>query len=204
MEYPVYFKLTSQVKRKVVYVEIDNEENYEETMQDPDFEPCNPVLLKRKPRVEFTNINGVALEEFRYDFDSMWDEYRVPTYAINYINEMIAGNNGMDQAYDIPESQALDILGGDTVLGKEDKILMDNFIDKLDSFMPDGYDINWDVDTCKSPFFERYPEFGEPCTCVVLRVYPKNTKNLRDYCYSDRHEYYLEHNKYETCKKDED
>lgn len=193
MKFPVYYRLMSQVKRKVVYVEIDNEENYDETMQDPDFEPCSPVLLKKKPSCEFTNINGVALEEFRYDYDSMWDEYNIPTYAIDYLNEMVSEKNGVSCKYNIPESYALDVLRNGVVLGHEDKILINGFIEKLDKFMPDGYDINWDVETCKSPFFDKYPEFGKPCTCVVLRVYPINTEHLKEYCYSDRHEHYLEH-----------
>lgn len=194
MKFPVYFRLTSQVKKNVVYVVIDNEENYEETMSDIDFLPCNPVQLKNKPRKDIININGVELEEFRYDNDLMWDKFSIPVYAIDRINNMVSEKNGCEHKYDIPESQALDFYRKDLELASEDVSLINCFIEKLNGFMPDGYDIDWDVESCKSPFFDRYPEFGKGCECVYLRVYPKNTVNLLDYSVSGRLEFYIEQN----------
>jgi hypothetical protein len=43
----------------------------------------------------------------------------------------------------------------------------------LHKAMPDGFTIDWDMESVGSPYFDPHPAFGLAMDCVKLRVYPK-------------------------------
>lgn len=181
--YPKYYKVTSEVKHKVKYVYIDDDLEDKDVMTDDDFLACSPEYLGTdKPDIDDDEIDCVGciiFKEFRYDENEMWNEYNIPAYAIYRIAEKVANKNGQTECWEVPDTHALNELNRDFELTKEDKKNIDRFLKTLDRAMPDGYTISWDSESCGSPFFHPYPEFGLGMDCVIMRVYPKNLERLK-------------------------
>lgn len=57
----------------------------------------------------------------------------------------------------------------------EDIKNIDEFVADLHKAMPDGFTIDWDVESVGSPYFDPHPAFGLAVDCVKLRVYPNET-----------------------------
>ena len=60
-------------------------------------------------------------------------------------------------------------------LNDEDIKNIDEFVADLHKAMPDGFTIDWDVESVGSPYFDPHPAFGLAVDCVKLRVYPNET-----------------------------
>lgn len=118
-----------------------------------------------------------AIEEFVYDEDDMYYKCNIPTYAVNRICQLILNPNDELDYYDIPDTFALNQLNRDIELNDEDIKNIDEFVNMLNTNIPGGYTIDWDKESCESPSFEPYPEFGLAMDCVILRVYPKGNNN---------------------------
>lgn len=114
------------------------------------------------------------IDGFAYDEDDMYDCYDIPVYAIPRICKLILDPNGALDYYDIPESHAINEMNRYLELSDEDIKNIDDFVANLHKAMPDGFTIDWDVESVGSPYFERRPAFGLAMDCVKLRVYPKN------------------------------
>lgn len=182
--YPKYYLLTSQVKKKKLYVFIDDFDPKveEETMMDDDFWGCHPQYLgtkKPKTEEEIEDVTGVVLDAFRYDEEEMWDSYHIPVYAIDRICQKVLDPDGFLDYYERPDTFAINEYMRYTELSKEDKKNIDKFIKQLKKWMPEGFDIVWDEESCGSPYYYCRPEFGGGCECVILRVYPKNLDRLK-------------------------
>ena len=114
------------------------------------------------------------IDGFAYDEDDMYNCYDIPVYAIPRICKLILDQNGALDYYDIPESHAINEYNRYLELSDEDIKNIDGFVADLHKAMPDGFTIDWDVESVSSPSFEHYPAFGLAMDCVKLRVYPKN------------------------------
>lgn len=114
------------------------------------------------------------IDGFAYDEDDMYNCYDIPVYAIPRICKLILDPNGALDYYDIPESHAINEQNRYLELSDEDIKNIDDFVTDLHKAMPDGFTIDWDVESVGSPSFEPYPAFGLAMDCVKLRVYPKN------------------------------
>ena len=181
--YPKYYLLTSQVKKKQVYMTIPDLQVDEETLMDADFQGCNPQYLGLKePDTEedIDDVTVINLTKIRYDEDMMWDKYEIPTYAIHKICKEVLDPDGTKDYYEVPESHALNELNRGVELTKKEEKVIDGFLADLKERMPEGFDIVWDEESCGSPFFSYSPAFGLPMDCVLLRVYPKNLDRLKE------------------------
>lgn len=118
-----------------------------------------------------------AIEEFVYDEDDMYYKCNIPTYAVNRICKLILDPDDELDYYDIPDTFALNQLNRDIELDDDDIKNIDEFVNQLNTNISGGYTIDWDKESCESPSFEPYPEFGLAITCVILRVYPKDNKS---------------------------
>lgn len=177
--YPKYYRLTSKIKGKQLDVEIWDDQIYGEVLMDNDFLGCKPKYLgTKKPSEEVEAIVFVNLEKFKYDEDMMWNKYDIPTYAVNEICRLIHDPDGTLDYYPTPDTFALNELNRNVELTNRELSVINRFIKKLNKDMPDGFDIDWDDDSCASPSFSPYPEFGLGMDCVILRVYPKNINRL--------------------------
>lgn len=114
------------------------------------------------------------IEEFVYDEDEIWNKYNIPVYAIPRICKLVLDPNDEKDCYDIPDTFALNQYNRDLELNDEDIKNIDEFVNGLNEAMPNGYTIDWDEESCGSPFFDSRPEFGLAMDCVILRVYPKD------------------------------
>ena len=114
------------------------------------------------------------IDGFAYDEDDMYNCYDIPVYAIPRICKLVLDPNGMLDYYDIPESHAINEYNRYLELNDEEIKDIDDFVADLHKAMPDGFTIDWDVESVGSPSFEPYPAFGLAMDCVKLRVYPKN------------------------------
>lgn len=178
--YPKFYSITSKIKHNRMIVAIPDEMVDEEVLMDEDFNGCAPQYLGlEEPDGEYEDVTVVGLDEFRYDEEMMWNKYNIPTYAVYKICEEVAAMNGKDDFYDVPDTFALNERNRYLELDKEEIKNIDKFISKLKKLMPEGFDIDWDDESCGSPFFHPCPEFGLGMDCVVLRVYPKNTDRLK-------------------------
>lgn len=180
--YPKYYLLTSQVKKKSLYVEIPDEEVDEESIMDEDFQGCSPKYLGLKePETEedIEDITWIDLTKFRYDEEEMWDKYNIPVYAIPRVCEKILNPNGELDYYEVPDTFAINNMNRYSELNEKEKKDIDKFVAKLNEKMPEGFDISWDDEECGSPSFTYSPAFGGPIECVGLRVYPKNLDRLK-------------------------
>lgn len=117
------------------------------------------------------------IDEFAYDEDEMWDAYDIPVYAIPRICKLALDPNDELDYYDIPESHAINEYNRNLELTEEDIKNIDGFVADLHKAMPDGFTIDWDVESIGSPSFEPHPAFGLAMDCVKLRVYPKVKKD---------------------------
>ena len=179
MKLPVYYKITSQVHNKTLNIAFTEQEVYDETIVDDDFKACNPIKLSRKPRGDVDDAAWIDFERFRYCEDEMWDKYNIPIYAIYRICKKVLDPNDELDYYEVPDTFALNQRNRDLELDKKDIKNIDNFLNNLHKKMPEGFEINWDEQSCGSPFFDKYPEFGLGSDCVYLRVYPKNLERLK-------------------------
>lgn len=179
MKLPVYYKITSQVHGKVLNVRISDQEVYDETINDDDFKACNPVKLSGKPKGDFEDACWTDFERFRYCEEEMWNIYNIPIYAIYRICKKVLDPNDELDYYEVPDTFALNQRNRDLELNDEEIKNIDDFLDGLHKKMPEGFEISWDEQSCGSPFFSKYPEFGLGSECVCLRVYPKNLERLK-------------------------
>lgn len=180
--YPKYYLLTSHIKGKKMYIEICDSQVDEETLMDEDFIGCQPEFLgTKKPNVDenIEDITWVDLTKFRFDEECMWDIYKIPIYAIYEICRQVLDPDGKLDYYDTPDTFALNQLNANVELNEKDKKNIDEFVSMLKEKMPEGFDIDWDKESCESPEFEQFPEFGLGMDCVLLRVYPKNPDRLK-------------------------
>ncbi len=113
------------------------------------------------------------IDEFAYDEDEMYDSYDIPVYAIPRICKLILDPNDSLDYYDIPESHAINEQNRYLELNDEDIKNIDEFVANLHKAMPDGFTIDWDVESVGSPYFDIHPAFGLAVDCVKLRVYSK-------------------------------
>lgn len=179
--YPKYYLLTSQIKKKKLYVQISDSQVDEETLMDDDFIGCSPEFLGTKePNIDedIEDVTWVNLTEFRYDEKEMWNIYNIPIYAINEICRQVLDPDGKLDYYETPDTFALNQLNANVELNEKDHKNIDEFVSMLKEKMPEGFDIDWDKESCESPDFNPYPEFGLGMDCVLLRVYPKNPSRL--------------------------
>lgn len=114
------------------------------------------------------------IDGFAYDEDDMYNCYDIPVYAIYRICKLVLDPNGMLDYYDIPESHAINEYNRYLELDDEEIKNIDDFVADLHKAMPDGFTIDWDVESVGSPSFEPHPAFGLAMDCVKLRVFPKN------------------------------
>lgn len=117
--------------------------------------------------------DSVTIDEFAYDEDEMWDSYDIPVYAIPRICQLILDPNNFLDYYDVPESHAINEQNRYLELNDEDIKNIDEFVADLHKAMPDGFTIDWDMESVGSPYFDPHPAFGLAMDCVKLRVYPK-------------------------------
>lgn len=120
------------------------------------------------------------IDEFAYDEDEMWNSYDIPVYAIHRLCKLILDPNDFLDYYEIPESTAINEYNRYLELNDEDIKNIDCFVANLHKAMPEGFTIDWDVESVGSPYFDPYPAFGKGMDCVKLRVYPKNNNNVDD------------------------
>ena len=113
------------------------------------------------------------IDNFAYDEDEMWDSYDIPVYAIPRICQLILDPNNLLDYYDVPESHAINEQNRYLELNDEDIKNIDEFVADLHKAMPDGFTIDWDMESVGSPYFDPHPAFGLAMDCVKLRVYPK-------------------------------
>lgn len=113
-----------------------------------------------------------AIDEFAYDEGEMWNSYDIPVYAIPRICELVLNPNDELDYYEIPESFAINNYNRYLELNGEDIKNIDEFVADLHKVIPNGFTIDWDVESIGSPYSEPYPEFGKAMDCVKLRVYP--------------------------------
>ena len=113
------------------------------------------------------------IDNFAYDEDEMWDSYDIPVYAIPRICQLILDPNNLLDYYDVPESHAINEQNRYLELNDEDIKNIDEFVADLHKAMPDGFTIDWDMESVGSPYFDPHPAFGLAMDCVTLRVYPK-------------------------------
>lgn len=116
-----------------------------------------------------------STEIFAYDESEMWDSYDIPVYAIPRICQLILDPNNSLDYYEIPESHAINEYNRNLELNDEDIKNIDKFVAELHKAMPDGFTIDWDVESVGSPYFDPHPAFGLAMDCVKLRVYPNET-----------------------------
>lgn len=180
--YPKYYLLTSQVKKKQCYLTISDSQTDGESLMDEDFLACNPQYLGLKEPdtdEDIEDVTWIDLTRIRYDEEEMWDKFNIPVYAINRICEKILNPNGELDYYEVPDTFAINQYNRDVELTKTDVKNIDKFVENLNEKVPEGYDIVWDEEECKSPTINYYPAFGKPVECVGLRVYPKNLDRLK-------------------------
>ena len=115
----------------------------------------------------------MIIDEFAYDEDEIWNSYDIPVYAIPRICQLILGPNNLLDYYDVPESHAINEQNRYLELNDEDIKNIDEFVADLHKAMPDGFTIDWDMESVGSPYFDPHPAFGLAVDCVKLRVYPK-------------------------------
>lgn len=181
-KYPKYYLLTSQVKKKKLYVSIPDSQVDEEVIMDEDFLGCNPQYLGlKKPSVkeDIEDITWIELTAFRYDEEEMWNKYNIPTYVIDEICRQVLDPDGKLDYYETPDTFALNQMNINVELNGEDHKNINKFVSTLKEKMPEGFNIVWDEESCGSPYFHPCPEFGKPMECVILRVYPKNLDRLK-------------------------
>lgn len=114
------------------------------------------------------------IDGFAYDEDDMYNCYDIPVYAIPRICKLVLNQNDELDYYEIPESHAINEYNRYLELNDEDIKNIDDFVADLHKAMPDGFTIDWDVESVGSPHFEPHPAFGLAMDCVKLRVYPKS------------------------------
>ena len=117
--------------------------------------------------------DSVTIDEFAYDEDEMLDSYDIPVYAIPRICQLILDPNNFLDYYDVPESHAINEQNRYLELNDEDIKNIDEFVADLHKAIPDGFTIDWDMESVGSPYFDPHPAFGLATDCVKLRVYPK-------------------------------
>lgn len=115
------------------------------------------------------------IDEFAYDEDEMWNCFDIPVYAIPRICKLILDPNDSLDYYEIPESHAINEYNRYLELSDKDIKNIDEFVADLHEVMPDGFTIDWDVESVGSPYFDPHPAFGLAVDCVRLRVYPNET-----------------------------
>ena len=113
------------------------------------------------------------IDGFAYDEDDMYDCYDIPVYAIPRICKLVYDPKGELGYYNIPESHVI-IEYDRYSLNDEDVKNIDGFVADLHKAMPDGFTVDWDMESLDTLCFEPYPAFGLGTECVKLRVYPKN------------------------------
>ena len=92
--------------------------------------------------------------------------------AIPRICQLILDPNNSLDYYEIPESHAINEYNRNLELNDKDIKNIDEFVANLHDVMPDGFTIDWDVESVGSPYFDPHPAFGLAMDCVKLRVYP--------------------------------
>lgn len=122
---------------------------------------------------EYENDYGM-IDGFVYDEDEMHDCYDIPVYAIPRICKLILDPDDTLDYYEIPESHAICEQNRYLELNDDDIKNIDEFVAGLHKVLPDGFTIDWDVESIASPSFDPYPAFGLAMDCVKLRVYPKD------------------------------
>ena len=116
--------------------------------------------------------DSAMIDEFAYDEDEMWNSYDIPVYAIPRICQLILDPNNFLDYYEVPESHAINEYNRNLELNDKDIKNIDEFVADLHDVMPDGFTIDWDVESVGSPYFDPHPAFGLAMDCVKLRVYP--------------------------------
>lgn len=177
-----YFRVLSRhlQHRMIIYCQGDDEA---ESLKEQ-FSMCS---IEEIDEVDEDGVNGEenwedwdgdysCIDNFAYDEDEMYDSYSIPIYAVGLICDLTHGpNNGCNDGSYIPQSAAIDAQSSTEELDEHHVLKIQKFVDGLKEDMPNGFTIDWDVESVYSPYFTQYPAFGAPTTCVRLRVYPNET-----------------------------
>lgn len=114
------------------------------------------------------------IREFAYDIiNAETYEFWIPTYAVNEVCRLILDPNDSLDYYEVPESFALNVRNNGIELNDEDLKNIKEFVSMLNKLMPNGFTIDWDVESVGSPEFRTDPEFGLAMDCVKMYAYKK-------------------------------
>lgn len=177
-----YFAICSRITKheKILYCQGESADDLKEAFSMCEIEEITKVPadgIDIEEDWEDYENDQAMIDEFAYDEDEMYDSYDIPVYAIPRICKLILDPNDFLDYYEIPESHAINEYNRYLELNDEDIKNIDEFVAGLNKAMPQGFTIDWDVESVGSPYFEPYPAFGKAMDCVKLRVYPKIQKD---------------------------
>lgn len=174
-----FFSVTSKIRHNKMVIRCDGEyetECFKEAFQYAIIEEIKQVPEEGIEDAEnwfdwgYHTFN--LAEEFVYDEDEMYDKYSIPIWAVKPICKLILDPNDEFDYYEVPESVALNMAYTDELTDDENKSI-ESFVKELNKAMPNGFIIDWDDESCGSPYFDAKSEFGDGDECVTLRVYEK-------------------------------
>lgn len=174
-----FFNVTSKVKHTKMVIRCNGEDEVEDfkgvfkyaTIEEITKVPDDGIE-NAEDWFDWDDCTSDLAKEFVYDEGEMYDKYNIPAWAVNQICKLILDPHNESDYYDVPESEALNMAYTGELTDDENKSI-ESFVKGLNKAMPNGFIIDWDDESCGSPYFDTKPKFGSGSECVTLRVYEK-------------------------------